>query len=62
MANKLGMKTIGLTGEDPGLMKEFCGELISVPSSNRPRINETHLTIGNIFCEIVESIVYKKSV
>jgi D-sedoheptulose 7-phosphate isomerase len=62
MANKLGMKTIGLTGEDPGLMKEFCGEVISVPSSNRPRINETHLTIGNIFCEIVESIVYKKSV
>lgn len=62
MANKLGMKTIGLTGEDPGQMKEFCGEVISVPSSNRPRINETHLTIGNIFCEIVESIVYKKSV
>jgi len=62
MANKLGMKTIGLTGEDPGLMKEFCGEIISVPSNNRPRINETHLTIGNIFCEIVESIVYKKSV
>jgi len=62
MANKLGMKTIGLTGEDPGLMKEFCGEVISVPSGNRPRINETHLTIGNIFCEIVESIVYKKSV
>lgn len=62
MANKLGMKTIGLTGEDPGLMKEFCGEVISVPSGNRPRINETHLTIGNIFCEIVESIVYKKSI
>jgi len=62
MANKLGMKTIGLTGEDPGLMKEFCGEVISVPSNNKPRINETHLTIGNIFCEIVESILYKKSV
>ena len=62
MANRLGMKTIGLTGEDPGLMKECCGEIISVPSSNRPRINETHLLIGNIFCEIVESILYKKSV
>jgi D-sedoheptulose 7-phosphate isomerase len=62
MANRLGMKTIGLTGEDPGLMKECCGEIISVPSNNRPRINETHLLIGNIFCEIVESILYKKSV
>lgn len=62
MANRLGMKTIGLTGEDTGLMSECCGEIISVPSSNRPRINETHLLIGNIFCEIVESILYKKSV
>jgi len=62
MANKVGMKTIGLTGQDPGLMTECCGEIISVPSSNRPRINETHLIIGNIFCEIVESILYKKSV
>lgn len=62
MANRIGMKTIGLTGEDPGMMKECCGEIISVPSRNRPRINETHLLIGNIFCEIVESVLYKKSV
>ena len=62
MANRLGMKTIGLTGEDPGLMAECCGEIISVPSSNRPRINESHFLIGNIFCEIVESILYKRSV
>ena len=62
MANKIGMKTIGLTGENTGLMTECCGEIISVPSNNRPRINETHLLIGNIFCEIVESILYKRSV
>jgi D-sedoheptulose 7-phosphate isomerase len=62
MANKIGMKTIGLTGEDPGMMAECCGETISVPSNNRPRINEEHLIIGNILCEIVESILYKKSV
>jgi D-sedoheptulose 7-phosphate isomerase len=62
MANKIGMKTIGLTGQDPGMMAECCGEIISVPSNNRPRINETHLVIGNIFCEIVESILYKRSV
>ena len=60
MANNLGMKTIGLTGEDPGLMKDYCGEIISVPSNNKPRINEEHLLIGNIFSEIVESILYKK--
>lgn len=62
MGNRIGMKTIGLTGEDGGSMKEYCGETICVPSNNRPRINETHLLIGNIFCEIVESILYKKSV
>jgi D-sedoheptulose 7-phosphate isomerase len=61
MANRLGMKTIGLTGEDPRLMSECSGDIISVPSGNRPRINETHLLIGNILCEIVESILYKKS-
>jgi len=60
MANNLGMKTIGLTGEDTGLMKDYCGEIISVPSNNKPRINEEHLLIGNIFSEIVESILYKK--
>lgn len=62
MGNRIGMKTIGLTGEGGGSMKEYCGETICVPSNNRPRINETHLLIGNIFCEIVESILYKKSV
>ena len=60
MANRIGMKTIGLTGEDASAMKGCCGETISVPSSSRPRINEAHLLIGNIFCEIVESILYKR--
>lgn len=62
MANNIGMKTIGLTGEECSLMQECCGEIISVPSSNRPRINEEHLTIGNILCEIVESILYKRPI
>jgi len=61
MANRIGMKTIGISGY-AGKMKEFCGETICVPSENRPRINESHLAIGNILCEIVESILYKKSV
>lgn len=60
MANRIGMKTIGLSGENGGEMKEYCGETICVPSSNRPRIQESHLLIANIFCEIVESILYKR--
>lgn len=60
MANNLGVKTIGFTGADPGMMLECCGEIISVPSNNKPRINEEHMFIGNLLCEIVESIIYKK--
>lgn len=61
MANRIGMKTIGLTGEESGLMEEYCAHIINVPSQNRPRIHESHMMIGNILCEIVESILYKKN-
>lgn len=61
MANRIGMKTIGLSGYNGGEMKEYCGETICVPSSNRPRIQESHLLIVNIFCEIIESILYKRN-
>jgi D-sedoheptulose 7-phosphate isomerase len=61
MAKRLGMKTIGLTGEDSSSMEEYCSQIINVPSQNRPRIHEAHMIIGNILCEIVESILYKNT-
>lgn len=59
-ANKLGMKTIGLTGEKGGALFEICDICIRVPSTNTARIQESHIMIGHIICEIVESTLFPK--
>lgn len=59
-AKKLGMKTISLTGSTGGKMKEVSDILINVPSNDTPRIQESHIMIGHIICEIVESTLFPK--
>ena len=54
-AKRKGMITIGFTGEGGGAMKEECDFLISVPSKDTPRIQESHIMLGHIICELVES-------
>jgi len=54
VANKIGMITIGMTGETGGKMRDVCKYLINVPSKDTPRIQEAHIMIGHIICEIVE--------
>lgn len=60
-ANKLGMITIGLTGKSGGKMKNICKYLIRVPSEDTPRIQEVHILIGHIICEIVEKEIFGKN-
>ena len=48
------MVTIGLTGESGGIMKEISDYLLNVPSSDTPRIQESHILIGHIICQLVE--------
>lgn len=48
---------ISLTGETGGMMKEFGGILLNVPSKDTPRIQECHIMIGHIICELVEKIM-----
>lgn len=57
-ANNKGMVTIGLTGESGGKMKAICKYLIKAPSSDTPRIQEAHILIGHIICEIVEKEIF----
>ena len=57
-AKKLGMKTISLTGSTGGKMKDVSDILINVPSNDTPRIQESHIMIGHIICEIVESTLF----
>jgi D-sedoheptulose 7-phosphate isomerase len=54
MAKEKGMTTIGLTGASGGKMKELSDYLLNVPSSDTPRIQESHILLGHIICQLVE--------
>lgn len=58
LANQIGMITIGMTGETGGKMRDICKYLINVPSNITPRIQEAHIMIGHIICEIVEKELF----
>lgn len=60
-ARELGIITVGLTGETGGIMKDICDFLINVPSKDTPRIQESHIMIGHIICEIVEATLFPKA-
>lgn len=53
-AKRLGMITIGLTGESGGRTKNEADHCICVPSRDTARIQESHILIGHILCEIIE--------
>ena len=53
-----GVLTIGLTGADGGRMKDLSDLLVNVPSTDTPRIQEAHITIGHIICELVEQAIF----
>ena len=60
-AKELGVITIAMTGETGGKMKEMADYLLNVPSTDTPRIQESHIMIGHIICEIVEATIFPKS-
>ncbi|MBK7435089.1 MAG: D-sedoheptulose 7-phosphate isomerase [Chitinophagaceae bacterium] len=53
-AREKGMITIGFTGEGGGRMKGLSDQLINVPSNDTPRIQESHIMLGHIICQLVE--------
>ncbi len=60
-ARIMGMLIVGFTGATGGEMAHSCDILINVPSADTPRIQESHITIGHIVCEIVESSIFPRS-
>jgi D-sedoheptulose 7-phosphate isomerase len=58
-ANALGMITVGFTGQTGGELKEKCTFLFNVPSIDTPRIQEVHIMLGHILCELVEEKLFK---
>jgi D-sedoheptulose 7-phosphate isomerase len=57
-ARKKGMITVGLTGTTGGVMKAWSDHLINVPSTDTPRIQESHIMIGHIICQLVEENLF----
>lgn len=55
---KMGVITIGLTGASGGKIKDCSDYLLNVPSNDTPRIQESHILIGHIICELVEKNIF----
>ena len=58
VARTKGIITVGFTGASGGKMKDLSDHLINVPSSDTPRIQESHITIGHIICQLVEEMYF----
>jgi D-sedoheptulose 7-phosphate isomerase len=58
VAKDLGVTTVGFTGDSGGNMKESSDILLNVPSKNTPRIQESHIMVGHIICELVEANLF----
>ena len=57
-AKNKGLKIIALTGATGGTLSELC-DCIKVPSTNVPRIQECHILIGHLLCQIAEEGIFK---
>jgi len=60
MAKTIGVTTIGFTGQNGGKLKDIGDYLINVPSNTTPRIQESHILVGHIICELVEINIFGK--
>lgn len=53
-AKERNVIAISFTGEDGGALKHLSNYCINVPSTDTPRIQETHILVGHIICQLVE--------
>ncbi len=60
IAREKGVIVIAFTGSTGGKMKEFADILLNVPSNDTPRIQESHILLGHIICELVEKNIFSK--
>ena len=58
IAKEKGVITIAFTGESGGKLKELTDYLINVPSVDTPRIQESHIMLGHIICQLTEEQVF----
>jgi D-sedoheptulose 7-phosphate isomerase len=62
VAKEKNIKTIALVGRDGGEMAKIADIAIVVPSNDTPRIQESHILIGHILCDIIEKEIFGEGV
>lgn len=60
VAKAKGLKTIGMTGETGGKMKDLCDVLINVPERRTAYVQELHLPVYHVICMMIENEMFKK--
>ncbi|MDD5373535.1 MAG: D-sedoheptulose 7-phosphate isomerase [Sulfurimonas sp.] len=58
VAKQKGIKTVALVGRDGGEMAKIADIALIVPSESTPRIQESHILIGHIICDIIEKEIF----
>ena len=62
MAKSKGISVIGLLGKGGGKVKDLVDLALIVPSDDTQRIQETHITIGHIMCDLIEQTLFREKV
>jgi D-sedoheptulose 7-phosphate isomerase len=57
-ARGLGLKTLALSGRDGGPVAAAADLALTVPSRNTPRVQEVHITIGHVLCDLVDYLLF----
>jgi D-sedoheptulose 7-phosphate isomerase len=60
VARERGVRTIGMTGADGGRLREVTDVLLTVDATSTPRIQECHITMGHIICELVDYLLFQR--
>jgi D-sedoheptulose 7-phosphate isomerase len=58
VAKEKGITTVAFTGLSGGQMKSISDHLLNIPSTDTPRIQESHIMVGHIICQLVEEKVF----
>jgi D-sedoheptulose 7-phosphate isomerase len=56
----MGCRTVGLLGKDGGSIKDVCDLALIVPTDDTPRVQEGHITIIHIVCDVLEKTMFTR--
>jgi D-sedoheptulose 7-phosphate isomerase len=60
LAREMGCRTVGLLGKDGGSIKHCCDLALVVPTDDTPRVQEGHITIIHIVCDLLEKTLFTR--